>query len=145
MLIMWGVDAALAFPNIVVALLLASAFGPGWLSVVLAVTVILGPKFARVTRDEVMAVKTNGGFNRPNLFSTLVVLLTFHIGLAILMEVTLSFFGMGLSRPTPSWGLMVADGRELVVTAWWVFTFPGLAITVVPVGLMVSSFRWSKI
>ena len=145
MLIMWGVDAALAFPNIVFALLLASAFGPGWLSVVLAVTVILWPKFARVTRDEVMAVKTNGGLNRPNLFSTLVVLLTFHVGLAILMEATLSFFGMGLSRPTPSWGFLVADGRSVILTGWWAFTFPGLAITVVPVGLMASSFRWSRI
>ncbi len=144
-LIMWAEDAALAFPNIVFALLLASASGPGWLSVVLAVTLILWPKFARVTRDEVMAVKTNGGFHKPHLFNALVVLLTFHIGLAILMEATLSFFGMGLSRPTPSWGLMVADGGNLIMTAWWVFTFPALAITVVPVGLMVSSFRWSKI
>ena len=142
---MWGMDAALAFPNIVFALLLASAFGPGWLSVVLAVTLILWPKFARVTRDEVMAVKTKGGFKIPNLFNTLVVLLTFHVGLAILLEATLSFFGMGLSRPTPSWGLLVADGKAVILTGWWASTFPGLAIAVVPVGLIASSFRWSKI
>ena len=144
-LIMWAVDAALAFPNIVFALLLASALGPGWLSVVLAVTVMLWPKFARVTRDELMSVKAHGGFHKPDLFNALVVLLTFHVGLAILMEATLSFFGMGLSRPTPSWGLMVADGREVITTGWWVFAFSGLAISVVPIGLIASSFRWSKI
>ena len=144
-LIMWGVDAALAFPNIFFALLLASVIGPGWLTVLVAVPLILWPKFARVTRDEVMAVKANGGLNRPNLFNAFVALLTLHIGLAILIEATLSFFGMGMSRPTPSWGLMVADGKELIILAWWVFAFSGLTITVVSVGLIASAFRWSKI
>ena len=144
-LIMWGVDAALAFPNIFFALLLASVIGPGWLTVLLAVTLILWPKFARATRDEVMAVKTNGGLNRPNLLNAFVALLTLHIGLAILIEATLSFFGVGMLRPTPSWGLMVADGKNIMISAWWVFTFSSLALTVVSVGLIASSFRWSKI
>ena len=144
-LIMWGVDAALAFPNILFALLLASIIGPGWLTVLVAVPLILWPKFARVTRDEVMAVKANGGLNRPNLFNAFLALLTLHIGLAILIEATLSFFGMGMSRPTPSWGLMVADGRDFIISAWWGFAFSGLTITVVSVGLIASAFRWSKI
>ena len=62
------------------------------------------------------------------LSSTLIVLATLQVGLVILLEASLSFLGVGLSPPTPAWGLMVADGRELIVTAWWVALFPGVAI-----------------
>ena len=62
------------------------------------------------------------------LSSTLIVLATLQVGLVILLEASLSFLGVGLSPPTPAWGLMVADGRELIVTAWWVAFFPGVAI-----------------
>jgi peptide/nickel transport system permease protein len=64
----------------------------------------------------------------PNIVNTLIVLATLQVGSVILLESSLSFLGAGVPRPTPAWGLMVADGRELIVTAWWLSMFPGLAI-----------------
>ena len=64
----------------------------------------------------------------PNIVNTLIVLATLQLGLIILLEASLSFLGVGLSPPTPAWGLMVAEGRELIITAWWVAMFPGIAI-----------------
>ena len=60
--------------------------------------------------------------------NTIIVLATLEVGQVILLEASLSFLGAGLPKPTPAWGLMVADGRELIVTSWWVAFFPGLAI-----------------
>ena len=67
----------------------------------------------------------------PNVFNSLVVLATLQVGFVIILESTLSFLGAGIPRPTPAWGLMVADGRELIVVAWWVALFPGIAILLV--------------
>ena len=64
----------------------------------------------------------------PNITNTLIVLATLQVGFVILLEAGLSFLGVGLSRPTPAWGLMVADGREIIIRAWWVALWPGLAI-----------------
>ena len=64
----------------------------------------------------------------PNVTNTLIVLATLQVGFIILLEAGLSFLGVGISPPTPSWGLMVADGRVLIITAWWVALWPGLAI-----------------
>jgi peptide/nickel transport system permease protein len=64
----------------------------------------------------------------PNVVNSLIVLATLQVGFVILLESSLSFLGAGIPRPTPAWGLMVADGRELIVVAWWVSMFPGLAI-----------------
>ena len=65
------------------------------------------------------------------MFNSLVVLATLQVGFVIVLESTLSFLGAGIPRPTPAWGLMVADGRELIVAAWWVALFPGVAILMV--------------
>jgi peptide/nickel transport system permease protein len=67
--------------------------------------------------------------------NTIVVLATLQIGFVIILESSLSFLGAGIPRPTPAWGLMVSDGRELIVTAWWVSFFPGLAILLVCLSL----------
>ena len=79
----------------------------------------------------------------PNVINSLVVLATLQVGYVILLESTLSFLGAGLPRPTPAWGLMIADGRELIVTAWWVSMFPGLAImlTVLALNLLGDWLR----
>jgi peptide/nickel transport system permease protein len=79
----------------------------------------------------------------PNVVNSLVVLATLQVGYVILLESTLSFLGAGLPRPTPAWGLMIADGRELIVTAWWVSMFPGLAImlTVLALNLLGDWLR----
>lgn len=147
-LIMRAVDATLAFPTILFALLLAVTMGQGMLTVVLAVTLILWARFARVTRGEVLALKTLdyislakvhgcSGFRimathiMPNVFNTFMVMLTLHVGLVILTEASLSFLGAGIPPPTPSWGQMVADGRAKVASAWWISIIPGVAITMV--------------
>ena len=147
-LIMRAVDATLAFPTILFALLLAVTMGQGLLTVVLAVTLILWARFARVTRGEVLSLKTSdfialarihgcSSFRimaihiMPNVFNTFMVMLTLHVGLVILTEASLSFLGAGIPPPTPSWGQMVADGRAKVATAWWIAIIPGVAITMV--------------
>jgi len=147
-LIMRAVDATLAFPTILFALLLAVTMGQGMLTVVLAVTLILWARFARVTRGEVLALKTLDYISlakvhgcsgirimavhiMPNVFNTFMVMLTLHVGLVILTEASLSFLGAGIPPPTPSWGQMVADGRAKVASAWWISIIPGVAITMV--------------
>jgi peptide/nickel transport system permease protein len=84
-----------------------------------------------------------GRYIFPNVVNSLVVLATLQVGYVILLESTLSFLGAGLPRPTPAWGLMIADGRELIVTAWWVSMFPGLAImlTVLALNLLGDWLR----
>lgn len=147
-IIMRAVDATLAFPTILFALLLAVTMGQGLLTVVLAVTLILWARFARVTRGEVLSLKTNDYISlalihgcssfrimaihiMPNVLNTFMVMLTLHVGLVILTEASLSFLGAGIPPPTPSWGQMVADGRAKVATAWWISIIPGVAITMV--------------
>ena len=153
-LIMRAVDATLAFPTILFALLLAVTMGQGLLTVVLAVTLILWARFARVTRGEVLALKTNeyialarihgcSSFRimaihiMPNVFNSFMVMLTLHVGLVILTEASLSFLGAGIPPPTPSWGQMVADGRAKVASAWWISIIPGVAITMVVIAFNV--------
>lgn len=147
-LIMRAVDATLAFPTILFALLLAVTMGQGLVTVVLAVTLILWARFARVTRGEVLSLKDNDYIAlarvhgcsgtrimfvhiMPNVFNSFMVMLTLHVGLVILTEASLSFLGAGIPPPTPSWGQMVADGRAKVATAWWISIIPGVAITMV--------------
>jgi peptide/nickel transport system permease protein len=106
---------------------------------------IIWARYARQARAEAMTVKEQDFVARarvagashtrimvryifPNIVNTLVVLATLQVGSIILLESTLSFLGVGIPRPTPAWGVMVADGRELIVTAWWVSMFPGVGI-----------------
>jgi peptide/nickel transport system permease protein len=142
------VDATLAFPTILLALLLAITMGAGLRTVVIAVSLILWARFARVVRGEVLAVKSRdfialaqvrgcshlrimGVHILPNVLNTFMVLLTLHMGFVIIVEASLSFLGAGIPAPTPSWGQMVAEGRGKIASAWWLSMFPGLAITLV--------------
>ena len=79
----------------------------------------------------------------PNVINSLTVLATLQIGAIILLESALSFLGAGIPRPTPTWGSMIADGRELIVVAWWIAMFPGLAImlTVLSLNLLGDWLR----
>jgi len=141
------VDMTLAFPAILLALALATAIGPTLIGVVIVVVFILWAFFARQVRGEVLSLMpedfvaqariTGQGAGRimvfhllPNVAGSIIVLCTLQFGLVILLESTLSFLGVGLPRPTPAWGVMVADGRDLIVRAWWVAFFPGLALTI---------------
>ena len=147
-LLMRIVDAALAFPTILFALLLAVTMGQGLRTLVIAISLLLWARFARVVRGEVLALK-NRDFVAlakvhgcsparimithilPNVLNTFMVLLTLHVGVVIVAEASLSFLGAGIPPPTPSWGLMVAEGRGKISSAWWLSLLPGIAITLV--------------
>ena len=147
-LIMRTVDATLTFPTILIALLLTVSLGQGLRTIVIAVTLIIWARFARIVRGEVLAVKTRDfvalarvhGCSHlrimavhivPNVMNTFMVLLTLHIGFVIIVEASLSFLGAGIAPPTPSWGQMVADGRNHIASGWWLSVVPGTAILLV--------------
>ena len=159
-LIMRIVDIKLAFPSILLALVLVAVSGPGFQTVVLVIALLLWARFARMVRGEALAIKQQDFVARaqvagasptrimmrhifPNVVNTVVVLATLEVGHVIILESTLSFLGAGLVKPTPAWGLMVADGRALIVTAWWLFFFPTLAIvlTVLSMNLLGDWLR----
>lgn len=147
-IVMRFADGTMAFPLILAALLLAAVIGPGGYTVVIAACIVLWARFARLIRSEVLSVKERdfvklaritGASNwrimiahiLPNVLNSVVVLLTLQLGFVIILEATLSFLGAGIPPPTPTWGQMVADGRDYLETAWWLSVFPGLAIAVV--------------
>jgi peptide/nickel transport system permease protein len=159
-LIMRIVDIKLAFPSILLALVLVAVSGPGFQTVVVVIALLLWARFARMVRGEALAIKQQDFVARalvagasptrimmrhifPNVVNTVVVLCTLEVGHVIILESTLSFLGAGLVKPTPAWGLMVADGRTLIVTAWWLFFFPTMAIvlTVLSMNLMGDWLR----
>ena len=139
------VDVSLALPSILLALALAAAWGPSFEAVIIVVAFVLWAYFARQIRAEVLSIRERdfvararvaGGSHAriifrhilPNVVNTVVVMATLQVGVVILLEAALSFLGIGVPRPTPAWGLLVADGRQLVVSAWWISFFPGVAI-----------------
>ena len=146
------VDISLSLPTILLALVLSAALGPSFTTVLIVISVLLWARYARLVRGETLAIKERDFVARarvagashlrimltyilPNTFNSLVVLATLQVGYVILLESTLSFLGAGLPRAEPAWGLMVADGRELIVSAWWVSMFPGFAILVTVMSL----------
>jgi peptide/nickel transport system permease protein len=152
-ILMRVVDATLTFPTILIALLLAVSLGAGLRTIVIAITVIIWARFARVVRGEVLGVRARDFVSLarvhgcssprimlvhivPNVMNTFMVLLTLHIGFVIIVEASLSFLGAGIPPPTPSWGQMVADGRSHIASAWWLAVMPGAAIM-----LMVLAFN----
>ena len=140
-----ALDNIPAFPLLLFAILVTVAFGPGLMSLVIAVTLVLWPRIARAVRDEVAALKANGDFSLPIAINPIIAVLTLHFGLSILMEATLSFLGLGIQPATPSWGSMMAESMQDIRAAPWVAIFPGLALTAVTVTMIASPFRWSKI
>ncbi len=142
------VDAAFTFPAILFALLLAVTMGQGLDTLVIAISLLLWAGFARVIRGEVLALKERDfialakvhGCSEirimtthilPNVMNTFMVLVTLNVGVVIVAEASLSFLGAGIPPPTPSWGLMVAEGRGKISSAWWLSLIPGIAITLV--------------
>lgn len=149
--IMRVTDAALSFPSLLIALLLAVSLGPSFFTVVLALSALSWAPYARMMRGEVIKLRgedfvaqarINGASPFrilvrhffPNVLNTLVVLMTMSVGLVILIEASLSFLGAGVPPPTPTWGGMAADGRNVMDRGWWISLFPSLAI-----GLVVLS------
>jgi peptide/nickel transport system permease protein len=145
--LMRATDLMFCFPPVILAMAIAAALGIGTRNTVIAMLVVWWPKFARLSRSLVIAQRSleyvaaarTIGFGPahilfrqivPNAVGPLVVLTTLDLGNAILVFAGLSFLGLGVVPPTPEWGSMVSEGRELV-SQWWVATFPGLAILTV--------------
>jgi peptide/nickel transport system permease protein len=139
-------DAVLGFPSILVALLIVTLLGTGIWNVVIAVTATQWARFARMIRGEVLATRERDfvllarifGVSPtmivwrhifPNVVNTLMVLTSVTIGQVILLEASLSFLGLGLKPGDPAWGIMVAEGRKVLVQGWWIALIPGLVIT----------------
>lgn len=144
-LIMRIVDAALAFPSLLLAILIVGVLGPSLRNAMLAIAVAFIPAFARITRANTLSVRENeyveaaralgaGTFHivrkavLPNLLSPIIVATSLSMGAAILIEAGLSFLGLGIQPPTPAWGSMLSFGRKFITMAWWLSLFPGMAI-----------------
>ena len=146
-IIMRLMDSLLAFPGILLALIIIAVLGPGLINVTLAVGVSSIPEYARLARGRVLevremqyieAVRSIGVSNLlimikhiiPNMSSSILIMASLQLGNAILVGSGLSFLGMGAQPPTPEWGLMTAEGRNFMNQAWWISTFPGLVILI---------------
>jgi len=159
-LIMRLVDISLGLPVILIALVFVAVVGPSFSTVIIVTSFLLWARYARQVRGETLSIRERDFISRarvagashmrimfryifPNVINTLTVLATLQIGAIILLESTLSFLGAGIPRPTPTWGSMIADGRELIVVAWWIAFFPGLAImlTVLSLNLLGDWLR----
>jgi peptide/nickel transport system permease protein len=153
-LLMRLVDVSLSLPGILIAVLLSVVFEPSFGNVIIVVVFLLWPSYARLVRGETLALKHQefvalariaGCSNLtimfrhivPNLVPSILVLATLHVGYVIVLEAALSFLGVGLPPPTPSWGVMVADGRGLIEQAWWISILPGIAILVTVLSLNI--------
>lgn len=143
--VMRFMDILLAFPGLILALVMAAIMGPGILSVIIAVGIGGVPTFARVTRGATMAIAAEDfvlaaraiGCSRtrilarhvlPNIVSSVLVLATLYLAFAVLTASTLSFLGVGVRPPTAEWGAMVNQGREVLATGWWVSVLPAVMI-----------------
>src|SRR6266852_4627644 len=153
-------DIALSLPLILIAVVLVAVSEPSFGNVILVIALLLWPRFARQIHGETLAIKQQdfvalavvAGRSSwwimsrhifPNVVPTLLVITTLQVGYVILLEGTLSFLGVGVPPPNPAWGLMIADGRGFLATAWWISLFPGLAmlLTVLAVNLMGDWLR----
>jgi dipeptide transport system permease protein len=153
-------DIILTLPSLLLAIVIVAILGPGLMNAMLAVSVVVLPHYVRITRaavitemskDYVTAARMNGAssvrlmFNEvlPNCLAPLIVQATLGISTAILDAAALGFLGLGAQPPAPEWGTMLADAREFVIRAWWVVTFPGLAIliTVLAFNLLGDGLR----
>ena len=138
-------DIGLSIPMILVAIVLAAIFGTSYMNIILVIGLLLWPTYARQIRGETLSIKEQeyitlarvAGCSSfrimwrhilPNVTPTIIVISTLQVGWVILMEAALSFLGVGIPPPTPAWGIMIADARGLIGSAWWIALFPGLAI-----------------
>ncbi len=159
-LIMRVMDIILAFPSLLLALVLVAILGPSLTNAMIAIAIVLQPHYVRLTRASVMAERQKdyvtsarvAGASQvrlmfitvlPNCLAPIIVQAALSFSTAILDAAALGFLGMGAQPPTPEWGTMLAEAREFILRAWWVVTFPGVAIliTVLAINLMGDGLR----
>ncbi len=159
-LIMRIMDVILAFPSLLLALVLVAILGPSLTNAMIAIAIVLQPHYVRLTRASVLTERSKDyvtsarvvGASRlrlmfvtvlPNCLAPIIVQAALSFSTAILDAAALGFLGMGAQPPTPEWGTMLADAREFILRAWWVVTLPGLAIliTVLAINLMGDGLR----
>ena len=150
-LIMRVTDVFLTIPELILAMAIAAALGPGLFNVMVAVSLAWWPGYCRLTRASILslretqfseAAKSLGASETrvlfrhllPNALPTILVKASMDIGFAVLTTAALGFIGLGTQPPTPDWGAMIADGRRFIRESWWFSTFPGLAILLTVVG-----------
>jgi peptide/nickel transport system permease protein len=138
-------DMQLAFPTILLAIAIIAVLGPSFTNLVIVIGISGWVTYGRIARGQVLsvrekefveAIRAQGGSQwriiwrhiLPNILSPLIVVATLDLARTIILESTLSFLGLGIQPPTPSWGSMLSDGREYLLSAWWIATFPGVAL-----------------
>ena len=144
-LIMRIADIALSVPFLLIAILVVAVLGPSLVNVVICLAMVRWPRYTRITYATVLETRERG-FVRgvvalgapghwivlrhilPEVAPLAVVVATLELGLMVIFEASLSFLGLGVQPPTASWGTMLAEGQQYVATAWWLATFPGLAL-----------------
>lgn len=146
------VDGLMVFPGLIMAILLMAALGPSTNNVIIAMVILYTPRIVRVVRSSVIVIKNEDyidsarvlGANDlrilfihilPNAFAPLIVQVAFGFAWAILVESGMSFLGLGMPAPTPSWGNIISDGRNFIYNAPWIMIFPGLALSLAVMGL----------
>ncbi|WP_159881650.1 ABC transporter permease [Paenibacillus puerhi] len=152
------VDVLMTIPSLLLALAIAAALGPSLFNIVLAVSIAAIPRYARVMRGQVLAVKGRPYVTAarsigashlriyvrhvlPNSLSPLLVMATIGIASSILVASSLSFLGLGVLKEVPDWGTLLSQGRGYITVAWWIATFPGLAITVLVLAINLVGDR----
>lgn len=140
-------DMFLALPTLIVALAIAIALGPSYINLILIVGLMIWPRTARLVRADTLLIKRQdyARYARaigvptwilvfrhvlPNVMPTILVMVTLEVGAVILLEASLSFLGAGIPPPNPSWGTIIADGRGLIASGWWIALFPGIVISI---------------
>ena len=158
--IMRAMDIMLSLPSLLLAIVIVAILGPSLTNAMLAIAIVITPHYVRLTRASVINERTKdyvtasqvvgAGLARlmfvtvlPNCMAPLIVQATLGFSTAILDAAALGFLGLGAQPPTPEWGTMLADARQFIQRAWWVVTFPGLAIlvTVLAFNLMGDGLR----
>lgn len=159
-IIMRYIDLQWAFPNFIIAVYLVAVFGAGLLNIIIAISLAFLDDFARIARSMVLitkheqyvdAARVSGASDSrimwrhilPNSVAPIIVQATVSVSYAILGEASLSFLGLGVEADTPTWGLILADGRSFISRAWWLGLFPGLAImlTVLSINFLGDGLR----
>jgi len=144
-LLMRFADVQFSLPAVILALFLVGSLGPSLTNLIIVLSLANWARFSRVMRSEALSLRTRdyvllsrlSGASHlrimvqhiaPNAMGTFIVLVTLDVGIVIILEATLSFLGLGVQPPDPSWGTLIADGREYLSTAWWIAIFPGIVL-----------------